>query len=154
MNTEIRKPIIGFTSGDLNGIGLELIIKSLSDSRILDFTIPVVFANNKSLNFYRKGLPEFNLSFTVLNDLSKLSGQKLVMICPSDPIYKFKSSSISDTLEIKNTVDADIYTAMSYFIIKKIHYINTLNGFVEEYDTPQKAATLSTYWNVCNQYKI
>ena len=73
MNTEIRKPIIGFTSGDLNGIGLELIIKSLSDSRILDFMIPVVFANNKSINFYRKGLPEFNLSFTVLNDLSKLN---------------------------------------------------------------------------------
>ncbi len=77
MNTEIRKPIIGFTSGDLNGIGLELIIKSLSDSRILDFMIPVVFANNKSLNFYRKGLPEFNLSFTVLNDLSKLNPKQV-----------------------------------------------------------------------------
>lgn len=77
MNTEIRKPIIGFTSGDLNGIGLELIIKSLSDSRILDFMIPVVFANNKSINFYRKGLPEFNLSFTVLNDLSKLNPKQV-----------------------------------------------------------------------------
>lgn len=77
MNTEIRKPIIGFTSGDLNGIGLELIIKSLSDSRILDFMIPVVFANNKCINFYRKGLPEFNLSFTVLNDLSKLNPKQV-----------------------------------------------------------------------------
>ena len=77
MNTEIRKPIIGFTSGDLNGIGLELIIKSLSDSRILDFMIPVVFANNKCINFYRKGLPEFNLNFTVLNDLSKLNPKQV-----------------------------------------------------------------------------
>ena len=77
MNTEIRKPVIGFTCGDLNGIGLELIIKSLSDSRILDFMIPVVFANNKSINFYRKGLPEFNLSFTVLNDLSKLNPKQV-----------------------------------------------------------------------------
>lgn len=77
MNTEIRKPIIGFTSGDLNGIGLELIIKSLSDSRILDFMIPVVFANNKCINFYRKGLPEFNLSFTVLTELSKLNPKQV-----------------------------------------------------------------------------
>lgn len=77
MNTEIRKPIIGFTCGDLNGIGLELIIKSLSDSRILDFMIPVVFANNKSINFYRKSLPEFNLSFTVLNDLTKLNPKQV-----------------------------------------------------------------------------
>jgi 4-hydroxythreonine-4-phosphate dehydrogenase len=77
MNTEIRKPVIGFTCGDLNGIGLELIIKSLSDSRILDFMVPVVFANNKSVNFYRKGLPEFNLNFAVLNDLSKLNPKQV-----------------------------------------------------------------------------
>jgi 4-hydroxythreonine-4-phosphate dehydrogenase len=77
MSTEIKKPIIGFTCGDLNGIGLELIIKSLSDSRILDFIVPVVFANNKSINFYRKGLPEFNLSFAVLNDLSKINPKQV-----------------------------------------------------------------------------
>ncbi len=77
MNTEIRKPVIGFTCGDLNGIGLELIIKSLSDSRILDFIVPVVFANNKTINFYRKGLPEFNLNFAVLNDLSKLNPKQV-----------------------------------------------------------------------------
>ncbi len=77
MNTEIRKPVIGFTCGDLNGIGLELIIKSLSDSRILDFMVPVIFANNKSVNFYRKGLPEFNLHFAVLNDLSKLNPKQV-----------------------------------------------------------------------------
>ncbi len=77
MSTEIRKPIIGFTCGDLNGIGLELIIKSLSDSRILDFMIPVVFANNKSVNFYRKGLPEFNLSFAVINDMQKLNPKQV-----------------------------------------------------------------------------
>ncbi len=77
MNTEIRKPVIGFTCGDLNGIGLELIIKSLSDSRILDFMVPVVFANNKTINFYRKGLPEFNLTFAVLNDLSKLNPKQV-----------------------------------------------------------------------------
>lgn len=77
MSTEIRKPVIGFTCGDLNGIGLELIIKSLSDSRMLDFMIPVVFANNKSINFYRKGLPEFNLNFAVLNDLSKINSKQV-----------------------------------------------------------------------------
>jgi len=77
MNTEIRKPVIGFTCGDLNGIGLELIIKSLSDSRILDFMVPVVFANNETINFYRKGLPEFNLNFAVLNDLSKLNPKQV-----------------------------------------------------------------------------
>ena len=36
MNIELQKPIVGFTCGDLNGIGIELIIQSLHDNRILD----------------------------------------------------------------------------------------------------------------------
>jgi 4-hydroxy-L-threonine phosphate dehydrogenase PdxA len=70
MSPDIRKPIIGITCGDLNGIGIEIIIKSLSDSRILEFMVPVVFASNKSLHFYRKGLPEFSLNFTSITDLN------------------------------------------------------------------------------------
>ena len=36
MSNELQKPVIGFTCGDLNGIGIELIIKTLSDHRLLD----------------------------------------------------------------------------------------------------------------------
>jgi 4-hydroxythreonine-4-phosphate dehydrogenase len=71
MSTELQKPIIGFSCGDLNGIGLEIIIKALSDTRILDFCTPVVFANNKSINFYRKTLPDINFTFTIIKDLAK-----------------------------------------------------------------------------------
>jgi len=33
---ELQKPVIGFSCGDINGIGLELIIKSLTDNRVTD----------------------------------------------------------------------------------------------------------------------
>ena len=82
MNPDIRKPIIGFTCGDLNGIGIELIIKSLSDNRILDFIVPVVFANNKCINFYKKGLPEYAINCAVITDFSKLNPKQInVMNC-------------------------------------------------------------------------
>lgn len=71
MSTELQKPVIGFSCGDLNGIGIEIIIKTLSDSRILDFCTPVVFANNKSLNFYRKSLPDVNFTFTIIKDIAR-----------------------------------------------------------------------------------
>ena len=77
MNPEIKKPIIGISCGDLNGIGIEIIIKSLSDNRILEFMVPVIFANNKSINFYRKGLPEFALNCTAVTDLSKLNPKQV-----------------------------------------------------------------------------
>ena len=31
-----NKPVIGLTCGDINGIGLELIIKTVADNRLLD----------------------------------------------------------------------------------------------------------------------
>ncbi|MCW3109556.1 MAG: 4-hydroxythreonine-4-phosphate dehydrogenase [Segetibacter sp.] len=71
MSTELQKPVIGFSCGDLNGIGIEIIIKALGDSRILDFCTPVIFANNKSINFYRKSLPDINFTFTIIKDLTR-----------------------------------------------------------------------------------
>ncbi|HEX8278552.1 MAG TPA: 4-hydroxythreonine-4-phosphate dehydrogenase PdxA, partial [Segetibacter sp.] len=73
MSTELQKPVIGFSCGDMNGIGPELIIKTLEDSRILDFCTPVVFQSNKSINFYRKFLPEVNFPFAVIKDLARLN---------------------------------------------------------------------------------
>ncbi len=77
MSNELQKPVIGFTCGDLNGIGLELIIKALSDHRILEICTPVVFANNKCINFYRKTLPDFNFSFTNVKELQKLNSKQV-----------------------------------------------------------------------------
>ena len=49
-----RKPIVGITQGDGNGIGYEVIIKSLADSRILESFTPVIYGSSKLFGFYRK----------------------------------------------------------------------------------------------------
>ncbi len=72
-----KKPLIGFTCGDINGIGPELIIKSLSDNRILDFCTPVVFASNKVINFYRKSIPESNFNFSSVKDFDKINPKQV-----------------------------------------------------------------------------
>lgn len=79
---DFKKPYIGFSCGDLNGIGLELIIKLLGDNRILDHCTPVVFASNKSINFYRKSLPDINFTYQSIKDFSKLNPKMInVMNC-------------------------------------------------------------------------
>jgi 4-hydroxythreonine-4-phosphate dehydrogenase len=75
--TPDKKPIIGFTCGDINGIGIELIIKSLSDVRILEFCTPIVFANNKVINFYRKSIAEINFNFNQLKDFDKINPKQV-----------------------------------------------------------------------------
>ncbi len=72
-----HKPIIGITCGDVNGIGPEIIIKTLSDSRILDICTPVIFANNKVLNFYRKTLPETNIAYNIAKDASRINTKQV-----------------------------------------------------------------------------
>jgi 4-hydroxythreonine-4-phosphate dehydrogenase len=77
MSNELQKPVIGFTIGDLNGIGIELIIKTLSDNRLLDICTPVIFASNKCLNFYRKGLPDYNFNYSNVKELNRLNPKQV-----------------------------------------------------------------------------
>ena len=75
MNTP--KPIIGISCGDLNGIGIELIIKTFSDSRLLDHCTPVVFASAKAINFYRKTLPEYNFNYASTKELNRINPKQI-----------------------------------------------------------------------------
>lgn len=50
------KLIVGITQGDGNGIGLEVIIKAFSDSRMFDICTPVVYGSSKTFGFYKKQL--------------------------------------------------------------------------------------------------
>lgn len=77
MNNEMQKPVIGFSCGDLNGIGLELIIKTLSDQRLLDFITPIVFASNKTMNFYRKSLPDANFNYSSIKDFTRINPKQI-----------------------------------------------------------------------------
>jgi 4-hydroxythreonine-4-phosphate dehydrogenase len=72
-----RKPVIGFSCGDTNGIGMEVIIKIMADSRILDLCIPVIFGNNKVLNFYKKQFPDLHLNVFIGKDLSRLNPKQV-----------------------------------------------------------------------------
>jgi len=80
MSNDLQRPVIGFTCGDLNGIGLELIIKSLSDHRVLEMCVPVVFASNKCINFYRKSLPDINFAYNSTKEYNKLSTKQINII--------------------------------------------------------------------------
>ena len=81
------KPIIGITCGDINGIGTEVIIKTLSDNRILEFCTPVFFGSNKLINFYRKALPELNFNWQNIKELNRLNPKQVNIInCWEDEV--------------------------------------------------------------------
>src|ERR1043165_9878641 len=71
------KPVIGISCGDLNGIGIELIIKTLSDNRILDLCTPLIFASNKVINFYRKSVAETNFNYQSTKEYNRVSHKQV-----------------------------------------------------------------------------
>lgn len=60
---EYKKIKVGITHGDINGIGYEVILKTLEDSRILELCTPVIYGSAKIAAYYRKqlGLPQFQM---------------------------------------------------------------------------------------------
>lgn len=68
-----NKPIIGVTIGDINGIGPEVIIKTFSDSRMMDLCTPIIFSSSKVLNFYRKTLADTPFNYAATKDLAALN---------------------------------------------------------------------------------
>ncbi len=73
------KPVIGISCGDLNGIGIELIIKTFSDNRILEQCSPVIFVSNKAINFYRKSIPETNFNYQNTRDFSRINPKQVTL---------------------------------------------------------------------------
>lgn len=67
------KPIIGISIGDINGIGPEVILKALNDSRILSFMTPVVYGSTKILSYYKKAANVRDVNYSA----AKASGQFL-----------------------------------------------------------------------------
>jgi len=67
---------IGISIGDVNGIGLEIIIKTLADSRIYDYCIPIVYGHTKVASFYRRTTHVDDLNFFVINHPSEVTGRK------------------------------------------------------------------------------
>lgn len=73
----MEKPIIGITTGDLNGIGLEIIIKIFSDNRMLDLCTPVIFTSNKAINYYRRIVEDHPFNFASFKHFDQINTKQV-----------------------------------------------------------------------------
>ena len=50
---KLDKLKIGISIGDINGIGLEVIIKTLANPKIIDFCVPVLYGSSKIVSYHK-----------------------------------------------------------------------------------------------------
>lgn len=77
---------IGISSGDINGIGLEVVLKTIADEQILKFCTPVIYASTKVVS-YHKNIAGVEFPFQVIKDMTRPSFEKVNIInCWQDSV--------------------------------------------------------------------
>lgn len=121
--TNINKPVIGITLGDINGIGPEVVIKALSDSRILNHITPVIFGSTKVLSFYRKMLKFEDFHYSQLKTIKELNPRKVNVINCWPEMVEIKVGQV--TSEAGNCAFLALREATNYLKEDKIDAIVT-----------------------------
>lgn len=84
---EPDKIIIGITHGDINGIGYEVILKSLNDSRVAEMFVPVIYGSSKLVGYYKKALDLQSFNPNVINSAEQANTKRINLInCVDDDI--------------------------------------------------------------------
>ncbi|MGM0529824.1 MAG: 4-hydroxythreonine-4-phosphate dehydrogenase PdxA [Bacteroidota bacterium] len=73
---EEEKIKVGITHGDINGIGYEIIIKTLMDSRINELCVPILYGSAKIAAYHRKALGIKNVNLNIIRDASMVNTKK------------------------------------------------------------------------------
>ena len=78
---------VGITHGDINGIGYEVILKTLLDPRILEMCTPVIYGSPKVAAYHRKALNIENMSFNHIRHANESHSRKINIInCVDDNV--------------------------------------------------------------------
>lgn len=79
MSSKQQKIKVGISIGDYNGIGPEIIMKSLKDKAITDFFTPIIFGSGK-LFTYQKNIFKLQHNFNYITEVSQAVPDKINMV--------------------------------------------------------------------------
>jgi 4-hydroxythreonine-4-phosphate dehydrogenase len=104
-NSKSKKIRLGISVGDINGIGLEVIMKAFADNRMFDFCTPIVYGSSKWVMDYQKEIGSKALSFNFIKNSTEAKSNRANLIsCWDEEV----------TLELgKETADGGKYALKS-----------------------------------------
>ena len=77
---ETQKVRVGITHGDINGVGYEVIIKTLSEARILELCTPVIYGSSKVLAYHRKIMDLEQVNLSIINRIQDAGHNRVNII--------------------------------------------------------------------------
>lgn len=78
---------IGITIGDVNGIGPEVIIKTLSNEKIFDYFTPIIYGSSKVMSYHKNIVKESTIQFNHISEVNRAASKKVnVLNCWEDNV--------------------------------------------------------------------
>lgn len=71
---------VGISIGDINGIGLEVVIKALSDSKVYANSIPIIYGSSKAVSFHKKAIDSPDFQYLVVKSADEAKPKKVNLI--------------------------------------------------------------------------
>ena len=102
---------VGISVGDLNGIGMEVIIKTFLDNRVMELYTPIIFGGAKTSSYHRKALEIKDFSFNIINKIKDINIKRANLLnCwneeveikfgePSETAGKYASKSLENVTD-------------------------------------------------------
>ncbi len=84
---ETRKPRVGITHGDTNGIGYELILKTFAEPEMFELCTPIVYGSPKVASYHRKAV-DSSTNFCVIQNADEAVDGKLNLLTCFDEEVK------------------------------------------------------------------
>lgn len=71
---------VGISVGDINGIGPEVIIKSLRDNRLLLDCTPIIYASTKAMSFHKKAINDSEFNYQTCRSAEDAVNRKINIV--------------------------------------------------------------------------
>ena len=91
-----NKIIVGISVGDINGIGIEIILKTFEDKRMLEFCTPVLFASSRLISYHKKNL-KLNNNIFGINSIDRIAHDKINLMNSWTEEVKIEIGKITET---------------------------------------------------------
>lgn len=75
---------VGITQGDINGVGLEIIIKTFQDNMMFDICTPVLYSSTRVVSYHKKVLEAEDFNYHRIDSADNAANKKLNLINLSD----------------------------------------------------------------------
>lgn len=87
--------IVGISIGDFNGIGIEVILKTFQDSRVIEQVTPIIYGKKEILDYYINLDQELNISFEIIKSAKEVIHNKINLINISNNSFNCSPGEIT-----------------------------------------------------------